>query len=155
MKKILKIVVIVLFVAFIIAQFFRPNRAQTPVVESETLQSSVSVPEKVEKILARSCSDCHTNATNYPWYSKITPFNFFLDEHIEEGRRKLNFSVWNKFETSRKKRKFDEICEQVKENLMPLPSYLWIHRDARLSEEDKKVLCDWTEAEKAKLRQAP
>ena len=155
MKKNLKIIAIVLFAAFLISQFVRPDRTNPPIVEAETLESSVQIPETVEKILARSCSDCHTNTTSYPWYSNVTPFNFFLAHHIEEGRAKLNFSVWNTFETGRKRRKLGEICEQVEEGLMPLPSYIWIHRGAKLSEEDVKTLCDWTDAERAGLAQTP
>lgn len=155
MKKALKITAIVLFAVFLVAQLIRPDRTNPPVVQAETLESSAQVPENVKKILARSCNDCHTNTTSYLWYSNVTPFNFFLNHHIEEGRGALNFSVWNAYETARKRRKLDEICEQVKENLMPLPSYLWIHRDARLSAEDVKILCDWTDAERAKLAQAP
>jgi hypothetical protein len=151
MKKTIKVAALVLFVVFALAQFIRPERANPPIVEAETLEFSAQVPEDVEKILARSCNDCHTNRTNYPWYSNVTPFNFFLAHHIEEGRAQLNFSVWNQYETARKRRKLNEICGQVEEGLMPLPSYLWIHRDARLSEDDVKTLCGWTENERARL----
>ncbi len=151
MKKYLKIIAVVLFAAFLLAQLFRPDRANPPVVEAETLEYSAPVPENVEAVLVRSCSDCHANKTNYPWYSNVTPFNFFLANHIEEGRRNLNFSVWNTYEKNRKRRKLDQICEQISEGQMPLPSYLWIHRDAQLSDEDRKILCDWTDAEKSRI----
>jgi len=155
MRKKLKIIVVVLFVVFLAAQFVRPDRTSPPVIEAETLNSSTQIPENVETILARSCSDCHTNTTTYPLYSNVTPFNFFLAQHIEDGRRHLNFSVWKTYETARKRRILGEICEQVKDGLMPLPSYLWIHRDAKLSEEDAKILCDWADAERAKLARTP
>lgn len=151
MKKHLKIIAVVLFAAFLLAQLFRPDRANPPIVEAETLESTAPVPENVEAVLVRSCSDCHANKTNYPWYSNVTPFNFFLANHIEEGRRNLNFSVWNTYEKNRKRRKLDQICEQISEGQMPLPSYLWIHRDAQLSDEDRKILCDWTDAEKSRI----
>ena len=154
MKKALKIVAIVLFVAFIVIQFYRPDRTAPLIVEAETLEASTQVPEAVKQILTRSCNDCHTNKTNYPWYSQIAPASLFLASHVEDGRRHLNFSVWNTYETRRKRRKLDEICEQVTERYMPLPSYLWVHWDAKLSDEDIKILCYWAEQEKAKLIEA-
>lgn len=153
MRKYLRIAVIVLFALFLAAQLFRPDRTNPSIVEAETLESSTQVPENVHAILRRSCNDCHANKTEYPWYSNVTPFNFYLAHHIEEGRQHLNFSTWNTYETSRKRRKLDQTCEQVTEGAMPLPSYIWIHRDARLSEADIKTLCDWTEVESARLAQ--
>ena len=151
MKKTLKIVAGVLFIAFVIAQFIRPNRTAPPVVQAETLESATAIPENVSSILARSCNDCHTNNTNYPWYSNVTPFNWLLAHHIEDGRRSLNFSVWNIYEPARKRRKLDQICEQIMDGEMPLPSYLWIHLSAKLSPGELKTLCDWTDAEKIRI----
>ncbi len=155
MKKTLKIIAIVLFIAFVAIQFYRPDRIAPPLVEAETLEASTQVPETVEKILTRSCNDCHTNKTNYPWYSQIAPASLFLASHVDDARRHLNFSVWNTYETRRKRRKLDEICEQITERYMPLPSYLWIHWSAKLSDEEVKTLCDWTDKEKAWLAEIP
>ena len=151
MKKFLKIAVIVLAVVFVSIQFIRPDFNALPINPTETVEASNDVPENVEAILTRSCKDCHSNQTEYPWYSYIQPSASFLAHHIEEGRNELNFSVWETYETRKKSRKLSEICEQVERREMPLPSYLWIHWNAKLSDEDIKVLCDWTEAERAKL----
>ena len=147
MKKILKIVAIVIVAAFIVIQFFRPDFTNPTVNSAEVLKT----PENVGAILKRSCNDCHTNETAYPWYSKIQPSASFLKDHIDEGRSELNFSVWETYGNSKKKRKLDEICDQVKSRLMPLPSYLWIHWGAKLSDEEVKTLCDWANAENAKI----
>ena len=151
MKKALKIIAIVLVVAFIVIQFIRPDFTNPPVNQAETLYSTMEVPENVKTILNRSCSDCHSNETKFPWYSKIQPSAWFLADHIKDGRRELNLSVWNTYEPRRKRKKLAEICEQVQEKEMPLPSYLWIHRDAKMSEADIKTLCDWSETESAKI----
>lgn len=151
MKKAIKIIALLLFVSFIAIQFYRSNRTNPPIVEAETLEATTTIPENVAKILELSCNDCHSNKTVYPWYSNIAPFSWLLADHINEGRRELNFSAWGTYNNKRKRHKLDEICEQVTDNLMPHNQYLWIHRDARLSEADKKILCDWAEAEKAKL----
>ncbi|MCY7377560.1 MAG: heme-binding domain-containing protein, partial [Pyrinomonadaceae bacterium] len=115
------------------------------------LEATTQVPEKVGQILKRSCSDCHTNQTSYPWYSNITPVNWLLAQHIDEGRQKLNFSIWNTYNAKRKGRKLDEICDQVIGGEMPYNQYLWMHGDSKLSDEDKRLLCNWGETEKAKI----
>jgi len=151
LKKILKIAVIVIVIAFIAGQFIRPDFTNPPVVEADTLEASMQVPEQVDAILNRSCVDCHTNKTVYPWYSKIAPVSWWLGNHISEGRRELNMSVWNTYSPKKKANKLNEICEQVESGEMPLPSYLWIHRYAVLKEGETKTLCDWANAEKAKI----
>ena len=151
MKKALKIIAIVLVVAFLGIQFIRPDFTNPPVDQAETLFAATEVPENVKTILSRSCADCHSNETNFPWYSKIQPSAWFLKGHIDDGRRELNFSVWKTYEPRRQRKKLGEICEQVQERFMPLPSYLWIHRDAKMSDADIKTLCDWTEQESAKV----
>ncbi len=151
MKRATKIIVVVLFSVLVVIQFFRPDFTNPPLVQSETLQSATAVPENVQAIFNRSCNDCHTNETVYPWYSKIQPAAWFLADHIKEGRSEMNFSLWNTYEARRKKRKLEEICEQIETKAMPLPSYLWIHRDAELSDVEIKTLCDWTKSEIAKF----
>lgn len=151
MKKILKIIAIVFALAFIIIQFIRPDFTNPPINQAETLEAATQVPDNVQKILNRSCKDCHSNETKYPWYSNIQPSAWFLSDHIQEGRKELNLSVWKTYEPRRQRRKLGEICEQVQSKEMPLPSYLWIHWDTKMSESDIKTLCDWTEEEQAKI----
>jgi hypothetical protein len=151
MKKALKIFAILIFLGFIIIQFFRPDFTNPPVNQAETLQAAVGVPENVQAILTRSCADCHSHETRYPWYSKIQPSAWFLEDHIREGRREMNFSIWKTYEPNRQRRKLSEMCEEVKAGLMPLPSYLWIHRAAKLSDAEIKTLCDWAETESMKI----
>jgi len=151
MRKILKIIALVLIFGFVVIQFYRPDQTNLPVVQAETLEATTQVSENVAAILKRSCSDCHSNETIYPWYSNISPFSWLLADHIEEGRRELNYSVWNTYSAKKKRHKFEEICEQITSGEMPHNQYLWLHADAQLSEEDKKIVCDWAETEKAKI----
>ena len=151
MKKALKIIAIIFVVAFIVIQFIRPDFTNPPVNQAETLEANLQVPENVQAILNRSCADCHTNNTKYPWYSYIQPSAWFLAQHIEEGRGQVNFSTWKTYPAAKQRRKLSEVCEQVQSKEMPLPSYLWIHRDAQMSDADIKTLCDWTETEQAKI----
>jgi len=151
LKRALQIIAIFIFIGFAAIQFIRPDFTNPPIIQSETLEAATQIPENVQKILTRSCTDCHSNQTVYPWYSRIQPSARFLEDHIGEGRREMNFSVWNTYETTKKLRRLDEICEQIQAKEMPLPSYLWIHRDAELSAEEIKIVCDWTVTERTRL----
>jgi hypothetical protein len=150
-KRILLITVAVVAAAFIVIQFFQIDHVVPPVVASETLETAVPVPPDISLILGRSCNDCHSNLTVYPWYTRIQPVGWFMKNHIDDGRRELNFSIFNTYNTRRKGKKLEEMCEQVTQAEMPLPSYLWIHRDAVLKEGEAKALCDWTERARAAL----
>ena len=151
MKKILKILASLLFLAFIVIQFIRPDFTNPPIVQGQTLEEVTQVPENVQALLKKSCNDCHSNTTNYPWYSYIQPSASFLENHITVGRNKVNFSVWKTYDAKKQRRKLAEVCEEVQGKEMPLPSYLWIHWDAKLSDADIKTICDWTDAERAKI----
>lgn len=151
MKKALKLVAALLLVIFAIMQFFRPDRTNPPVIESENLASSTTIPAEVAAILKRSCKDCHSNETVYPWYSNVAPASWFLADHIENAREHMNFSLWNTYKAEKKARRLEEMCEEITAGAMPLPSYLWLHRDAVLTADDKKILCDWSAAEKVKI----
>jgi len=155
MKKALKIVAIVVVVGLVAIQFVRSDRSTPPIVAADTLQASMQVPPDVDAILTRSCGDCHSNATVYPWYSNVAPVSWWLDNHIGDGRRQINMSVWNTYSPKKKANKLKEVCEQIQAGEMPLPSYLWIHRDAVLKEGESKTICDWADAERAKLDATP
>ncbi|HNH22632.1 MAG TPA: heme-binding domain-containing protein, partial [Ferruginibacter sp.] len=93
-----------------------------------------------------SCNDCHSNNTVYPWYAEVQPVAWWLNEHIEDGKKDLNFSEFASYRPRRQYKKLEEINELVKENEMPLNSYLWIHKDAKLSDQQKLTLANWVEA---------
>ncbi|HMQ03439.1 MAG TPA: heme-binding domain-containing protein [Pyrinomonadaceae bacterium] len=146
MRKVIKIGLVVLVLVLAGAQFIRPTFSNPPIVPGQSIDEVMDVPAEVNAILERSCSDCHSNRTNYPWYSYITPVNWFLADHIRHGREELNFSEWSSYSVNRRNKKLEEICEEVTGGSMPLPSYLWIHRDAQLDVHQKAILCDWARA---------
>jgi hypothetical protein len=149
--KILKVGALVLVAGFIIIQFFQIDKANPPTDEAHTLESTTQLPPDINMILSTSCNDCHSHKTTYPWYANIQPSGWFLKDHINHGREHLNFSIWNTYDLKKRKKKMDEICEEVKSARMPLPSYLWIHGDAVLTESQAKALCDWAKAEEDRL----
>jgi hypothetical protein len=143
LKKILKRTFQILLLAFIIIQFIRPAKNKSEGVSNNDISKVYSVPEDVQTILKTSCYDCHSNNTVYPWYANIQPAAWWLNDHIQEGKRELNFSEFASYRIGRQYRKLDEINEQVKEGEMPLDSYLWIHTNAKLDDKQKLTLAKW------------
>jgi len=149
--RVLKWMVIVLVALFLVIQFIRPARTNPPVDESQTIFARTQMTPQVAAILERSCRDCHSNKTVWPWYTNVAPISWWLSNHVNEGRQNLNLSEWGKLPPDRQDRKLRQICDEVSDGMMPLSSYLPMHPQARLSDQDKKTLCDWTEAERARL----
>ena len=151
LRKILKWVAIVVVCLFVIAQFKRPARTNPPVDQTQTLEAHTQMTSQVASVLSRSCNDCHSNNTTWPWYTNVAPVSWFIADHVEDGRRHLNFSEWGEGDERRKRKKLEEICEEVRDGAMPLSSYTPLHPQAKLTPEDIKTLCDWTEAERARI----
>lgn len=101
-------------------------------------------PPEVHTILQRSCYDCHSNETHWPWYSRIAPVSFLISRDVSEGRRELNLSTWSRYDARRKARKLREIGEQVEKGKMPQWYYVILHPDARLSAADRQLLLEWS-----------
>ncbi len=155
LKKLIKIVAILLGIILVGIQFFRIDKTDPPIDPGETLEAAVTVPPDISLIIGRACNDCHTHKTVYPWYTNVQPFGWFVKDHVVQGREELNLSRFNTLDKKKKKRKLEEICDEVSSGSMPLPSYLWIHRDAVLADSEKQAICDWTKTETAKLDAAP
>lgn len=152
-KKILKIVVIAIVVIFVGMQAIRPTLSNPPVDEALTINSRTQMTPDVASILDRSCRDCHTNKTVWPWYTKVAPVSWWLADHVNEGRQNLNMSEWGKLPKDRQDRKLRQICDEIQDGQMPLSTYLPMHPAAKLSEQDKKTLCDWTDQERERMSQ--
>ena len=143
MRKILKTVLIILLIAFIIIQFIKPPENHSGEIPANQITARHEVPENVQQILKVSCYDCHSNTTNYPWYSQVQPFAWFLNDHIVEGKRELNFSTFSTYSAMRRYKKFKEIGKEVKDDEMPLFSYTLIHRGAVLNNEQRLAIENW------------
>ena len=148
--KWLKRLVLALLVLFLLAQFMRPERTNPPIDPAKELRA----PAPVQQILDRSCKDCHSNRTEWPWYSHVTPVNWYLVDHINEGRQELNFSDFNSYETKKQARKLQELCEEVEDGHMPIPEYTWLHRDAKLSAANQRTLCEWSKSFRVALSES-
>jgi hypothetical protein len=144
--KIFKRILFILSVIFIIIQFNRPARNIGEIKPVNEITAAFAVPSDLQHILRTSCYDCHSNNTRYPWYVNIQPFGWFMESHIKEGKGKMNFSEFATYPLRRQYNKFNDIIENVSDGEMPLPSYLLIHTDAKLSDAQKKKLIDWANA---------
>ena len=155
MKKIIKILLAVIIPALIVIQFInRPDKSTTAEITAAHITKHLQVPANVESILKRSCYDCHSNHTSWPWYSSLAPVSWLVASDVEKGRKKMNFSEWTTLSDAKKEARLDAICEEITADEMPLPPYLILHGDAKLSQEDKDVLCRWVEQELKKLEDA-
>ena len=135
----------VLVVGLIALQFYRPARNSGEPEGPDSIVRSHKVPDDVRAVLRRSCYDCHSNQTNYPWYAEIQPVRLWMDSHVNDGKRHLNFSTFAKYESKRAARKLDEMVDTLIGGSMPLKSYTWVHRNAVLSKSEVKLVTAWAE----------
>ena len=106
-------------------------------------------------IIQRSCFDCHSNSTVWPWYSYIAPASWLVAKHVHKGRSELNFSEWSTYSARRMDHKLEEIGEEVEKGKMPLPSYLRAHRSARLTDDQRAAVMAWADSMRAALGYEP
>ncbi len=144
MKKIIKKILIIGSVIFLLIQLYQPARNLAYEQDLTANFTKVyTVPKNIETILRTSCYDCHSNNTNYPWYSYIQPVRMVMESHINEGKENLNFNEWGNYSSRKQNNKLDRIAKQIKSNEMPLSSYTMIHKNATLSATQKKEVLDW------------
>jgi hypothetical protein len=144
MKKVIKKIFFIVVTFFLLIQLFQPARNEEngqvlPVHFTEIYK----VPNEVKTILLNSCYDCHSNNTNYPWYSYIQPTRSLMEWHIKNGKEKLNFNTWGNYSNRQQETKLERIVKQIKADEMPLASYTLIHKNAFLSPGQKEVIINW------------
>lgn len=145
--KWVKRIALVLVVLLVAAQAVRPDLTNPPIDPAKELRA----PAHVQQILDRSCIDCHSHRTRYPWYSQVSPLSWWLKDHINEGRGELNISEFATYTPKKAEHKLEEVCEMVEKGEMPLKSYLPLHPSAKLSDADRQTLCAWTKEERTRI----
>lgn len=150
MKKKLFIGLVLLLV---IIQFIQPEKNIAATPSKNAIANKYTVPEDVSTILKTSCYDCHSNNTVYPWYSNIQPGAWFMAHHIDEGKRELNFDEFLSYPNRKAAHKLEEVAEVVEKHEMPLSSYTLIHTNAKLNDQQIKILKDWALGLKAEIKQ--
>lgn len=153
--KIVKKILLALLVLLVIAQFFGPEKNEGDLASLQPFLDETKPSESVQAILKESCYDCHSDVTKYPWYNNITPVNYWLAEHVNDGKKHLNFSNWVGNSTKRKDHKMEECIEMVEEKEMPLESYTLVHQQAKLSDAQIKEVIDWAKQVRMKYSLEP
>ena len=124
-------------------QLVRPARTNPPTDPGRTLASVTRAPVEVRSVLERACRDCHSNDTRWPWYSNVAPVSWFVIDHVNHGRSHFNYSDWAQYKKADAEKLIKDSCEFARDGSMPLPEYVHMHSDTRLSAEDIEALCSW------------
>ena len=139
-------------VALLLIQLLPSGRSNPPVVQAQTIERTLTVPADVKAILDRSCKNCHSNETVWPWYAHVAPASWLLVMDVNHAREEMNFSEWGVENVDAQRDSLLEICRKVKAGAMPLRSYTILHRDAVLTPADVATLCTWSDAARRELR---
>ena len=142
-KRFLYRVAAISFILIVLAQFIRVDRSVPEFNLRDDFIILESVPDQFSQVLKSACYNCHSYQTRYPWYSQVAPVSWWLQNHINHAREHLNFSIWGTYDQETQKHNLEECEEEVSEGFMPLPSYTWLHSEARLTDEERKMLADW------------
>ena len=140
-------------VVLILIQFIHPKKNESN-DKTHDISTKYVIPTNVNHLLEVACNDCHSNKTTYPWYSQIQPVAWWLNQHIIHGKEDLNFSSFTSLPIAEQNHKFEEIIEMVDEKAMPLFSYttLGLHKEANLSDEERKAIVNWAKAQMDTLK---
>jgi len=142
----IKKILLVLLAALIVIQFIHPKKNKSEGPQPNYIGNIFNIPEDVKAILAKACNDCHSNNTRYPWYANLQPVHWWLRNHIKEGKKKINYDEFTHRPLRYQYHKMEETIELVKEGEMPLNSYTWTHKDAKLTDEEKSKLTGWAQS---------
>jgi hypothetical protein len=141
MKKLFKIILILALVVLVVMQFIRPDKNENGYEGVKYFENETKLSPSVAGILKENCYDCHSNHTRYPWYAEIAPVNYWLADHVKDGKKHFNVSAWNEYSIKKKEHKLEELLEMIEEGEMPLDSYTWLH--GGLSENEAMLILQW------------
>ena len=143
MRGIIRRVLIGAFLLLLFAQAIRPDRSVPATDEGLDYITLTQPPAAVADLLHNACYDCHSYQSEYPWYSQVAPVSWWIQNHIDEGREHLNFSIWGEYNAKKQAHKLEECWEEVGEKKMPLNSFTWAHPEARLTSGQRQELVAW------------
>lgn len=149
-----KKILVFLLVVLIVIQFFRPKKNISTTASPNNIAAVFNTPDDVKQILAVACNDCHSNNTRYPWYAEVQPIAWWLDDHVRDGKKDLNFDEYKTYSARRKYVRMEQTIDLVKKKEMPLSSYTWIHKDAILTSEQQEKLFSWAQGIRTIMEQS-
>ena len=126
-------------------QFIPVNRNNPCTDPRQTIYATLTVPASVRTVFERSCQNCHTNQTVWPWYSYVAPVSWMITRDVHQARKAMNLSEWGRYSQNKRTDKLEEICEQVTNGEMPDRKYAFIHRRAHPTAQERDAVCQWSE----------
>jgi DNA replicative helicase MCM subunit Mcm2 (Cdc46/Mcm family) len=141
-----KKIMLVLLAALIVIQFIHPKKNKAEGPQPNYIGNVYAIPGDVKTILAKACNDCHSNNTTYPWYANFQPIHWWLEKHVKDGKKHINYDEYTNRPLRYQYHKMEETIEMVKEGEMPLNSYTWTHKDAKLTAEEKAKITGWAQS---------
>jgi hypothetical protein len=127
-------------------QLFQPERNSTDIVSKTDIANLYEIPDSVNALLANACYDCHSNNTEYPWFTNIQPIGWILQSKIDEGKQHLNFSTFGDYPDSIAVKVLDKLKEEVEHKEMPIDMYKWVNNSADLTDADRKMITTWAQS---------
>src|SRR5690606_25042177 len=152
----LKKILIAFLILLIIIQFIRPEKnlaGNAP--QPDALYNKFTMPPEIKSIFETSCNDCHSNHTNYPWYSNIQPVTWWLNSHIVDGKKHFNIDEFLTYNAKKQDHKMEEVIEMIETKEMPLRSYTWIHREADITDEQRSAIINWSKDVRKQINYQP
>jgi hypothetical protein len=140
----LRRILIAAAVLLLAAQFIPADCNNPPADPAKHMYAVEGAPAGIRSILNRSCTDCHSSETRWPWYSHVAPVSWVVASDVHEARRKMNLSEWGNYPEKKRDHEMEEICNEIIDGGMPDSKYTWIHRAARVSQEEREAVCQWT-----------
>ncbi len=131
-------------VILVLVQLIRPAHSNPPITAGETIQARLPIDPVVDSMLIRSCNDCHSNLTVWPWYTNVAPASWLIVSDVRRGRAELNFSEWGTYSIKKQQELLKETCEEASERKMPVAAYTLLHPPAKFTDADIAAVCAWT-----------
>lgn len=153
MRRLFTIFLIVVVVAFVVLQFFQPEK-NSSTETANLIFKHEQIPADVEEIITNACLDCHSDNTKSVWYDRISPVSWMISKHVTDGKKELNFSEWGTFDDYDKIGALEDIRQEVERETMPMKPYVVMHPKAKLSKEQKKNLLAWIDKKSEELVKA-
>ena len=127
----------------VVIQFIQIDKNNPAVIENQSYEDLISIPDTEQTLIINACYDCHSNTTHYPWYFSIQPLGWWLKGHVNGGREHLNFSEWGALTADEQRHKNEDCAEILEKEWMPIKSYTWAHGEAKLTAEQRAQLIVW------------
>jgi hypothetical protein len=141
--KLFKKILLFILIVFIVIQFIQPEKNKAEGIAENDISKVYNMPQELHQTLITKCYDCHSNNTQYPWYANIQPVAWWLASHIKDGRKHLDFSAFKTYSKERAEHKLEELGEVVRDHSMPLKSYVLLHPETELTEDDERAINNW------------